>query len=87
MEQGGSLVFLLSKLKFYLWVIGAALVATVTVYFRGRASGREELEYEIKDQRLEDMLSAKEVEEDVDQRSDDELARSARKWVRKSSGG
>ena len=80
-------MFLLSKLKFYLWVIGAALLATVTVYFRGRASGREELEYEIKDQRLEDMISAKEVEQDVDQRSDDELVRSARKWVRKTSGG
>ena len=54
-------MFVLARLKMYLWIIGAALVAVVTVYFRGKADGRHDLEYEIKDKRLDDLMEAKEI--------------------------
>jgi len=79
-------MFLLARLKMYLWIIGAALVAVVTVYFRGKADGRHDLEGEIKDKRIDDMLTAKEVEDEVEALDDDMLLDRANKWVRKSDG-
>jgi hypothetical protein len=70
----------------YLWIIGAALVAVVTVYFRGKADGRHDLEGEIKDKRIDDMLTAKEVEDEVEALDDDMLLDRANKWVRKRDG-
>jgi len=79
-------MFLMARIKMYLWVIGAALVAIVTVYFRGKADGRNDLEYEIKDKRLEDMMTAKEVEDEIEVLDDDELAGRASRWVRGNNG-
>lgn len=79
-------MFLLARLKMYLWIIGAALVAVVTVYFRGKADGRHDLEGEIKDKRIDDMLTAKEVEDEVEALGDDMLLDRANKWVRKRDG-
>jgi len=79
-------MFLMGKLKMYAALIGAALVAVVTVYYRGRADGRDELEYEIKDDRLEKILKAKDVQDDVQALDDDGLADRASRWVRKDNG-
>ena len=79
-------MLLLARLKMYLWIIGAALVAVVTVYFRGKADGRHDLEGEIKDKRIDDMLTAKEVEDEVEALDDDMLLDRANKWVRKRDG-
>ena len=79
-------MFLLARLKMYLWIIGAELVAVVTVYFRGKADGRHDLEGEIKDKRIDDMLTAKEVEDEVEALDDDMLLDRANKWVRKRDG-
>ena len=79
-------MFLLARLKMYLWIIGAALVAVVTVYFRGKADGRHDLEGEIKDKRIDDMLTAKEVEDEVEALDDDMLLDRANKWVRQRDG-
>jgi|GEM_PF-5124791 hypothetical protein len=79
-------MFLLGKLKMYAALIGAALVAVVTVYYRGRADGRDELEYEIKDDRLEKILKAKDVQDDVQALDDDVLLRRSSKWVRNDNG-
>jgi len=69
-----------------MFLLGAALVAVVTVYFRGKADGRHDLEGEIKDKRIDDMLTAKEVEDEVEALDDDMLLDRANKWVRKSDG-
>ena len=79
-------MFLLGKLKMYAALIGAALVAVVTVYYRGRADGRDELDYEIKDDRLEKILKAKDVQDDVQALDDNGLADRASRWVRNDNG-
>jgi hypothetical protein len=86
MEQGRPLMFLLGKLKLYAALIGAAVLAIVTVYYRGRADGRDDLEYEIKDDRLNKILTAKEVQDELQNSSDDDIAARARRWVRDSDG-
>jgi beta-lactamase regulating signal transducer with metallopeptidase domain len=80
-------MFILARLKMYLWIVGAALVAVVTVYFRGKADGRHDLEYEIKDKRLEDIMQAKEIEDEVEALDDTGLAERASKWVRNDNSG
>jgi len=80
-------MFMLARLKMYLWIVGAALVAVVTVYFRGKADGRHDLEYEIKDKRLEDIMQAKEIEDEVEALDDTGLAERASKWVRNDNSG
>ena len=78
-------MFLLSRIKMYLLLIGATLLAFVTVYFRGKSDGRTVLEHEIKDKRLEDMMTAKEVEDEVEILDDAGLADRASRWVRNSN--
>jgi len=70
-------MFFMGKLKMY-----AALLAVVTVYYRGRADGRDILEHEIKDDRLDKLLTAKDVQDDVQQMDDSAVAQRAREWVR-----
>jgi|TARA_B110000908_G_scaffold157579_1_gene197844 hypothetical protein len=80
-------MFLLGKLKLYTALVGAAMLATVTVYYKGRADGRDDLEYEIKDDRLEKILTAKEIEDELQNFSDDDVAARASRWVRSDSDG
>lgn len=80
-------MFLLARFKMYLWLIGAALVAVVTVYFRGKADGRHDLEYEIKDKRLDNLMKAKEIEDEVEALDDTGLAERASRWVREDNRG
>ena len=75
-------MFLLGKLKLYAALIGAAALAVITVYYRGRADGRDDLEYEIKDDRLDKLLKAKEVQDELQTISDDDVAARAARWVR-----
>lgn len=75
-------MFFLGKLKMYAALLGAALLAVVTVYYRGRADGKDILEHEIKDDRLDKLLTAKDVQNDVQQMDDSAVADRAREWVR-----
>lgn len=74
-------MFLLGKLKLYAAMIGAAALAFVTVYYRGKADGGDDLEYKIKDDRLDKLLTAKKVQDEL-QVSDDDIAARAARWVR-----
>ena len=80
-------MFLFAKLKIYAALIGAALVAVVTVYYRGRADGRDTLEYEIKDDRLDKLLKAKELQDELREMDDDDIAARAYGWVRNDNRG
>ena len=80
-------MFLLGKLKIYAALLGAAALAIVTVYYRGRADGRDDLEYEIKDDRLEKILKAREVQDELQSYSDDDIAARASRWVRSDGDG
>ena len=75
-------MFLLGKLKIYAALLGAAALAVITVYYRGRADGREDLEYEIKDDRLDKLLTAKEVQDELQNMSDDDIVVRASRWLR-----
>lgn len=71
-----------SRLQLYAALIGSALLAVFTIYFRGKSSGAAELEYELKDDRLEKILKAKEIHHDIQELGEDDIALRARKWVR-----
>ena len=75
-------MFFMGKLKMYAALLGAALLAVVTVYYRGRADGRAIIEDEIKDDRLDKLLTAKDVQDHVQEMDAEQLADRAREWVR-----
>jgi hypothetical protein len=75
-------MFLLGKLKLYAAMIGAAALAFVAVYYRGKADGGDDLEYNIKDDRLDKLLTAKRVQDDLQNMSDDGIAARAGRWLR-----
>lgn len=75
-------MFLLGKLKIYAALMGAAALAIITVYYRGKADGRDDLEYEIKDDRLDKLLTAKRVKHELESISDDSIAARASRWLR-----
>ena len=77
-------MFFLGKLKMYAALLGAALLAVVTVYYRGRADGRDIIEDEIKDDRLDKLLTAKDVQDHVQEMDNEQLADRAREWVRRN---
>ena len=79
-------MFIFARIKLYLWLVGAALLAVVTVYFRGKSDGRHDLEYEIKDKRIEDMLQAKEIEDEIEGLDNEQLTNRASRWVRGDRG-
>lgn len=81
------MMFLLGKLKVYAALVGAALLAVVTVYYRGRADGITEMEYEIKDDRLEKLIKAKGVKDEIQSLNDDDTAHRVSKWVRSDNSG
>tara|TARA_R110000772_G_scaffold18127_5_gene50580 strand:- start:4392 stop:4634 length:243 start_codon:yes stop_codon:yes gene_type:complete len=80
-------MFLLGKLKLYAALIGAAALAVVTVYYRGRADGRDDLEYEMKDDRLNKLLKAKDVQDEFQSLDDGDIAARAARWVRDNNSG
>ncbi len=75
-------MFLLGKLKIYAALLGAAALTVITVYYRGRADGRDDLEYEIKDDRLDKLLKAKDVQDELQFLDDEDIAARAARWVR-----
>ena len=79
---------ILSRLKTYLAILGAFLAGLAAFYFKGKRDGRDELEYEHTDKRIDDLLEAKKVQDDVDIQDDDWVANRAKsRWVRKSNSG
>lgn len=75
-------MFMLARLKMYAAFLGAAMLAIITVYYRGRSDAKQQLEYDVKDDRLEKLLAANKVKQDVQSLDDDELAVRARQWMR-----
>ena len=76
------MMFFMGKLKLYAALLGAAALAVVTVYYRGRADGRDDFEYEMKDARLDNLLTAKGVQDELQTTSDDDIAIRASRFVR-----
>ena len=75
-------MFSLGKLKLYAALIGAAALTVITVYFRGKADGHDALEYEMKDDRLDKLLKAKDVQDELQFLDDEDIAARAARWVR-----
>ena len=75
-------MFSLGKLKLYAALIGAAALTVITVYFRGKADGHDDLEYEMKDDRLDKLLKAKDVQDELQFLDDEDIAARAARWVR-----
>ncbi len=76
------MMFIFAKLKLYAALVASTVLAVVLVYYRGRSDKKTEMEYQLKDERLKNILRAKEVQDEVQELSDDTISDRASKWVR-----
>jgi len=79
---------IIPRIKTYLAILGAFLAGLAAFYFKGKRDGRDELEYEHTDKRINDLLEAKKVDDELDIQSDDWFVdRAKSRWVRKNDSG
>lgn len=79
-------MFMLARLKLYAYAAVAVLGAIIMVYLKGMATGAQKVRIKATERRIDDMLTAKEVEDEVEALDDDMLLDRANKWVRKRDG-
>jgi hypothetical protein len=69
------------KLKLWLSIAGAVIVAIAVAYFKGRASGHAASEAAELKRRQAAIKTARRIEGNVESLSDDELDRRLSRWV------
>ncbi|MGB1153421.1 MAG: hypothetical protein ACPG4F_04565 [Paracoccaceae bacterium] len=79
-------MFALARLKLYAYAAVAVLGAVIMVYLKGVASGAQKVRMKATQRRLDDIIDAKDVENEVKSLDDDALLDRANKWVRKRDG-
>lgn len=79
-------MFMLARLKLYAYAAVAVLGAMLMVYLKGAANGAQKVRMKATQRRIDDMLTAKDVENEVKSLDDDALLARANKWVRKRDG-
>ena len=79
-------MFMLARLKLYAYAAVAVLGGIIVVYLKGMATGAQKVRIKATERRIDDMLTAKEVEDEVEALDDDMLLDRANKWVRKRDG-
>ena len=76
-------MFLLGRLKLYAIGVAVFVAALFGIYFSGRRDAVNRAEAKIKDDRLDAIKKAKDVEDELDSLSDPYLVDRASQWVRK----
>jgi hypothetical protein len=71
------------RLKLWLYAIGAAAIAIIGAYFKGRSAGVDAVKADHMANRLKDIKRAKEIDDELDTLSDPYLVDRATQWVRK----
>lgn len=79
-------MFMLARLKLYAYAAVAVLGAMFMVYLKGAANGAQKVRMKATQRRIDDMLTAKDVENEVKSLDDDALLTRADKWVRRRDG-
>jgi uncharacterized membrane protein YdjX (TVP38/TMEM64 family) len=76
-------MFLLGRIKIWLYAIGAAIAAVGLAYLRGRSAGADAVKADINEDRLDAMKTAKDVEDEIRSLDDPAFVDRAGQWVRK----
>lgn len=70
------------RLRLWLSLAGAVALAVGLAFLKGRSAGKKAYEDRAKDARLKALQTEKEVRDDVEAASDDDLDRRLSKWMR-----
>jgi|TARA_R110000824_G_scaffold24545_5_gene86361 uncharacterized membrane protein len=76
-------MFLLGKVKLYAIAALAILSGVMLIYFQGVSKGVQKVKQKSQKKRIEDLLDAKEVSDEIQELDDDALYKRADKWLRK----
>lgn len=76
---------IIGKIKTYLAIAGAFIIALALAFLRGASIGAANADRKSKDALIDDVATAKKVREDVEILDDTGLADRASEWLRDSS--
>ena len=74
----------LSRIQLYLFIGAAFILGAVGIYASGVQRGIDRTKRKIDERRLDNMQTAKEVQDEVEILDDVDLVRRASEWVRKT---
>ena len=80
-------MFLLARLKTYLAVAGAVLIAIAAAYFRGKKTAEHEFERDADKHLIDSMRVRREVEDEIETLDDTGLSERASRWLREVDNG
>jgi hypothetical protein len=72
----------MTRLKLWLYAIGAFVMALVGAWFAGRREGKSAAKHEETSRRLEVMKEAHEVQDEVRALNDTDMRRALTRWMR-----
>ena len=78
-------MFFGSKLQLYVLIAAGFVLGMLGIYSSGIARGQDKIKRKMDEKLIDDMRTAKEVNDEVNSMDDTRLADLARKWVRKDN--
>jgi len=79
------MALMFSKLQLYAAAIAAFAISLLGVYFAGMSRGKDKLKGKLDEHALDNLRTAKDVQDEIHQMDNDELSSSARDWLRKDN--
>lgn len=84
--MGQGVMFLLGRIKFYAMAALGVMSAIAIAYIKGKSAGASRVREKAQEKRIDDLLTAREVENEIDSLGDADLLRRSSKWVREGDG-
>lgn len=78
-------MFGINKLQIYLLIAASFILGLLGIYSAGIARGKDKIKRKLDEKLIDNMKTAKEVEDEIESLGDNALLDRANKWVRKDN--
>lgn len=78
-------MFGINKLQIYLLIAASFVLGLLGIYSAGIARGKDKIKRKLDEKLIDNMKTAKEVEDEIESLGDNALLGRANKWVRKDN--
>jgi len=78
-------MFGINKLQIYLLIAASFVLGLLGIYSAGIARGKDKIKRKLDEKLIDNMKTAKEVEDEIESLGDNALLDRANKWVRKDN--
>lgn len=78
-------MFGINKIQIYGLIVASFVLGLLGIYSAGIARGKDKIKRKLDEKLIDDMKTAKEVEDEIESLGDNALLNRANKWVRKDN--